>query len=264
VTRDRARKNAIRARMAASGEPYSTAARRLGAAGPADDLAAADEIVARANNTLAAPRARVEMRVDWDTSRGPERRERHRPGPVRRLAAFAATAVVKRISPETDLASMREEFKQGLMHPVGEGFVEPTADRYQIDFGSYAMMQFNGQHYSGASGRPLQARYRSRSLPDEPLELLKRLCDVTDAREVGRETVRGTPCRAIAARAGSAEFNVWIDDEHIRRVQTEDSGSSERISLSLRKTLELWDFGAEDVSADWTRLPSFRTAGPSS
>jgi hypothetical protein len=102
VTRDRARKNAIRARMAASGEPYSTAARRLGAAGPADDLA----------------------------------------------------------------------------------------------------------------------------------------------------TVRGTPCLTIAARAGSAEFTVWIDDEHIRRVQTEESGSSERISLSLRKTLELWDFGAEDVSAD--------------
>ena len=36
VTRDHARKKAIRARMAASGEPYSVAARALAASEPAD------------------------------------------------------------------------------------------------------------------------------------------------------------------------------------------------------------------------------------
>jgi len=168
--------------------------------------------------------------------------------------------VWERISPETDFASVREKLKQGLMHPAGEGFIEPAADRYQIDFGDHARMQFNGQHYRGVPGTPLQARHRSQEDPAEPLELLRRLRDVTDARPVGNETVRGTPCRVIAVRAGSAGFTVWIDDEYIRRVQTDVSGSSERISLSLRKTLELWDFGAVDGSADWTHLPSFRMA----
>lgn len=261
VTRDHARKKAIRARMDASGEPYSTAARELGAARAAGDPAAADEvIIARVNRTLASPGARIEMRTDWGSRWGLGRQERHRPGPVGRLATFAAKAVVKRISPETDLASVREKLRQGLLHPAGEGFIEPAADRYRIAFGEFAVMKFNGQHYRGASGESLEARHRSEEFPGAPLELLRRLRDVTDARQVGHETVRGTPCQIIAARVGAAEFTVWIDDEYIRRVQTKQGGSSERIDLSLTKTLELWDFGAEDVSADWTHLPSFRTA----
>jgi hypothetical protein len=51
-----------------------------------------------------------------------------------------------------DFASVREEFKQHFRHSIGEGFVEPTADRYQIDFGGYSQMHFNGQYYGGASG----------------------------------------------------------------------------------------------------------------
>jgi hypothetical protein len=260
VTRDHARKKAVRARMDASSESYSTAARKLGAARATGDPAAAEVIIARVNSTLASPRARIEMRADWVSSRGLGRQERHRPGPVGRLAAFAAKAVVRRISPETDLASVREKLKRGLMHPAGEGFVEPAAERYRIDFGEFAVMEFNGQHYRGVPGTPLQARHRTQEFPGAPLELLRTLRDVTDARPAGHETVHGTPCQIIAVRVGPAEFTVWIDGDHIRRVQTEESGSSERISLSLRKTLELWDFGAEDVSADWTHLPSFQTA----
>jgi hypothetical protein len=168
--------------------------------------------------------------------------------------------VVKRISPEADLASLREKLTGALFHPSGEGFIEPAADRYQIDYGRIAVMQFNGQHYRGAAGAPLEDKHRSEEFSGAPLELLRGLRDVTDARPVGHEAVRGTPCQIIAARVGSAEFTVWIDDEHIRRVQTGEGGSSERIDLSLTKTLELWDFGAEDVCADWTHLPSFRTA----
>jgi len=64
VTRDRARKKAIRRRMAASGEPYNVAARKLpgqaplsGPPGPApaDDAVAARAIIACAATTLAEP-----------------------------------------------------------------------------------------------------------------------------------------------------------------------------------------------------------------
>ena len=257
MTRDHARKKAIRARMDASGESYSTAARKLGADRATGDPVAADEvIIARLNSTLASSGARIEIRADLASSWGLG----HRSGPVGRLATFAAKAAVKRISPETDLSSVRERLKRALFHPAGEGFVEPAADRCQIDWGEIAEMQFNGQRYRGAPGTPLQQARHSQEDQTKPLEFLRRLRDVTDARQVGHETVRGTPCQIIAARVGSAEFTVWIDDEHIRRVQSEESGSSERINLSLRKSLELWDFGAEDVSADWTHLPSFRTA----
>lgn len=259
MTRDHARKKAIRARMDASGETYSTAARKLDAAsaggGPAAPYAV---LIARVNSTLASPGARIGMRADWGSRWGLGRPAGHRPGRVGRLATFAAKAVVKRISPETDLASVREKLTGALFHPAGEGFIEPAADRYQIDYGGIAVMQFNGQRYRGAPGAPLEDKHRWEDFPDAPLELLRRLRDVTDARPAGHETVRGTPCQIIAARAGSAEYTVWIDEEHIRRVQTEQSGSSERIDLSLTKTLELWDFGTGDIQADWTHLPSFQ------
>ena len=68
MTRDRARKKAIRARMAASGEPYSVAAAAIAAAiaaaGPADDATAVRAIIIRASNTMAAASARIERRVD--------------------------------------------------------------------------------------------------------------------------------------------------------------------------------------------------------
>ena len=63
MTQDRARKKAVRARMAASGEPYSVAARKLAGQGPADD-ADRREVIARAQATLAAATARVEIRSE--------------------------------------------------------------------------------------------------------------------------------------------------------------------------------------------------------
>ncbi len=268
MTRDRARKKAIRARMAASGEPYSAAARKLDAAG-VDDPAVADEVIARANSTLAAPRARIEARVDRDITRIGPRPEPRLPGPVARLARFATRAAWKRISPETDFASAREEFKQRFRHLAGEGFVEPAAGRYQIDFGGYAELHFNGKYYGGASGRPLRGNHHQKPPDDprhEPLELLAKLRDVTDARPVGHETVRGTPCRVVAVLAGSVDLTVWIDDEHIRRIKSKWNLSGQHASGSVLRTFELWDFGAEDGPADWTRLPNFRTAadGPES
>jgi hypothetical protein len=258
VTRDRARKKAIRARMAVSGEPYNVAARKLDAADPSNP-AVADDIVARANRTLAAPYARIEVRQDFTPSVA--RPERRLPGPVARLARRAAEAAWKRVSPEMDLATLREMFRQQFTHLVGEGFVEPAADRYQLDFGGYAEMRFNGEYYGGASGMPLRANHHQK-LPDdplqEPLESLRKLRDVTEARLVGHETVRGTPCRVVATRAGSLELTVWIDDDRIRRVQWVRNVPDKLASGSMVRTFELWDFGAEDDSADWTHMPKLR------
>src|SRR5580698_445946 len=52
VTRDRARKKSVRAQMAAGGEPYSVAARKLGRTGAAGE-AARDEVITRVEATLA-------------------------------------------------------------------------------------------------------------------------------------------------------------------------------------------------------------------
>jgi hypothetical protein len=273
VTRDRARKKAIRARMAATGEPYSAAARGLDAAGAAGaepastgNPALTAGVIARANATLAVLRARIEVRVDRDINWSLARPRPRVPRPVARLARFAAEAAWKRISPEMDLASAGEELKRNFKHLVGEGFVEPAAGRYQLDFGGYAEMHFDGEYYGGPSGRSLRANNHQKPPDDpkqEPLELLRRLRDATDARPVGHETVRGTPCRVVAVQAGSLELTVWTDDEHVRRVQSEWNVLGERANGSILRTLELWDFGAEDSPADWTRLPDFRAAGPS-
>jgi hypothetical protein len=251
--------------MAASGEPYNAAARKLDSAGPVDDPAVADEVVACANSTLATPRAQIEVRMDRDFTWSRARPKRRLPRPIARLARFAADAAWKRISPEADFASVREEFKQNFLHPIGEGFAEPTADRYQIDFGGYAQMHFNGQYYGGASGQPLRANHHQKPPDDpldEPLEFLRKLRGVTGARHVGHETVRGTPC-LVAAQADSVEFTIWIDDEHVRRVQSVWNGSDERVNGSVTRTLELWDFGTAEGSSDWTHLPSFQTVGHS-
>jgi hypothetical protein len=69
VTRDRARKKSVRAQMAASGEPYSVAARKLGSTGAADEAAARDEVITRAETTLAAASARFEVRKEVTADR---------------------------------------------------------------------------------------------------------------------------------------------------------------------------------------------------
>jgi hypothetical protein len=266
VTRDRARKKAIRARMAATGEPYSVAARELDTTPPASD-AAVREVIARVNATLAAPSARIEYRRESDL--GP-RPARPRPGPVGRLARLAAGAAWKRIAPGVDAGELREAF----FHPVGAGFVEPAAGRYQIDYGAYAQMYIDGELFGGQSGAPLRDNNRSRRAEpqnNDPLGLLGLLREVTQARYSRAETLRGTPCRVVAVLAGSAgltawlagsaELTVWIDDEHVRRIQSEARGPGPRHIGSVTQTFELWDFGTPAGSLDWTRLPSFRTPG---
>jgi hypothetical protein len=266
VTRDRARKKAVRARMAATGEPYSAAARQLGAAGPPAAPAGPADFAARVNSTLAAPWARVEVRVDREMTRLRERPARRPllPRPVARLARSAADAALKRISSgEMDLAGLREVFTENFRHLAGTGFVEPAAGRYQIDFGGYAEMRFGGEYYGGVPGRPLRANHHSKPPEEpaqEPLALLRTLRDAASVRPAGHETVRGTPCQVVAVQAGPDECTVWIDGEHVRRIQSRWTSSGEYGSAFIVQTFEFWDFGAGPGPADWTRLPDFRAA----
>ena len=253
MTRDRARKKAIRARMAASGEPYSVAARGPGAAPPDGGAETISEVIARAEATLAAPSARIEWRIDTDVTH-PERPRRRRRGPVARLA----TAAWKRLAPGVDAADLRDAFR----HQHGEGFLEPAAGRYQVDYRAYAQARVDGRRYAGLSGSPLGPRFRDdrpREEHDDPLGLLEMVRAGTDARQAGAEAVRGAMCRKVAVRAGSAKLTVWIDDDHIRRVRYAECAPGPDTAVVRSWTLELWDFGVPADSLDWSRLPSFRT-----
>jgi hypothetical protein len=162
--------------------------------------AAVREVIARANRTMAASSARIEVRVDNAVVRA-ERPQRRRPGPAARMAGRAAW---KKIAATRYAVELREAF----LHPAAEGFIEPAAGRYMIDFGGYAEMSVDGQRFHGQSGQPLQPRFRDRRPPpltEDPLALLAHLQGVTDAGYLGEEAVRGTRCQVVAVRAGSAE-----------------------------------------------------------
>jgi len=255
VTRDRARKKAIRARMAAGGEPYSVAARRVGAADAASQPADADEIIDRANRTLATPGARIELRTDTALPGRPPQ-VRPRPGPFGRLVRRAGRAAWERIAPGLDAATIREMFT----HQVGVGLLEAAAGRYQIDFGGYAQMLVGGQLFGGPSGAVVQDRNRHRRGSREvydPLGMLMLLRGTSEARLVGHETVRGTSCRVVEVRAGSTGLTVWIDDDHVRRMRFEEYASGGPPGASQTVNYELWDFGPPAGPLDWSRLPSF-------
>ena len=259
MTRDKARKKAVRARMAASGEPYSVAARELAAARPAGDATALSEVTERAAATLAVPSARMEFRIDTEVA-PVQPRQRRRPGFAGSLARRAVRAAWERVAPGWDAGRLRDVFE----HQLGEGVLEPAAGRYLIDYGGYAQLLADGKRFGGASGHPLQPRHQDRrpwEQPDDPLGFLRMLRQVTAARYAGDELVRGAMCRKVNVRADSAELTVWIDDDHIRRIQSAEYASSAHSTAARTQTLELWDFGPADGSLDWSRLPSFRTPG---
>jgi hypothetical protein len=283
--------------MAATGEPYSVAARALDSAepgarepgatepratGPVDDERVAAEpvaaepvaaepaaepvgalaaVVACAVRTLTAPSARIEIRSDTDLGRNPEQDQHRHPGLIGRLARRAVTGVLGRVAPDVDPAELGQMF----LHQFGVGFVEPAAGRYLIDFGGWAQVLTDGRRFSGRSGEPLGPRYenrRGRSWRDDPLDALRRLQGATAARWTGEETVRWTPCRVAVTTAGPDEFTVWVDDERIRRFQTVERISRRSTWSTKTETVELWDFGVPVDSLDRSRLPNFRAPHP--
>jgi len=243
--------------MAGTGEPYSVAARRLGGPEPADGEAAVRAVIACARKTLASPSARIEVRSDWEIL-WPEGGSRL--NVIGKLARFAARSVVKRVQPEVELETSMAELRDTFMHTVSEGFIEPASGRYLTDFGGYAQMVTDGKYFSGRSGRPLAGRKGEKLASRDPVAVLRQLQDVTDARYSGDETVRGTQCRVAAVSSGPAEFTVWMGEEYIHRIQSEERASG-RSTVVRTVTIELWDFDVPVGSIDWSRLPSFRTPG---
>lgn len=243
--------------------------------GPAGDQAVVREVIARLDSTLAAASARVELRFGGeDPPPGiadlPPGREDHAPGPVGRLVASAVRLAWERLAAEK-FRAWWHDLQASLVYA---GFAEPAAGRYQVSNGKDATVYTGGQHYTGSPGQPLREGRHSASVPsyrNDPLAWLRLLRGVTEARYTGEETLRGTPCRTVllskvvrelrlASRPAiseeednPAEFTVWLDEHHVRQIETDLSSPGDRGSVT--KILELWDFGVPVDSLDWTRFP---------
>lgn len=240
MTRDRARKQSVRARMAASGEPYSVAARKLtGDAEPAH-VAAVSVLRDRIDATLAAPNARIQVRSETDLGT--------RTDLPARLARFISAFVAKRMMPGMGTST------GGLL---GEGFAEPAAGRYQVYWGGgYATVVTGGRPFSGRTGEPVEEHPTTGSGAGEdwlrgPLEHMR---GVASARFSGEDSVRGMPCQVITAVTGSSEFTVWVDDVYIRRFIAKTEGLSLLGKIKAEVTFELWDFGVAEALG-WSRFP---------
>jgi hypothetical protein len=257
VTRDRARKKSVRAQMAASGEPYSVAARKLGSTGAADEAAARDEVITRAEATLAVSSARFEVRkeVTADPVTGPVQ-DQHRLGPFKRLAGSAVKTARDHMVPEQARTRLRT-----AAFGMAMGIIEPSARRFQHhqvqqDLGTLALAMVITRPELGLDRMP-----NAHVQGEDPLELLTRLRSVTTARYAGDETVRETRCRKIAVTASgsTAGFTVWVDDEHVRQIQTVTLETRERVAVTVLTTTtvtaQLWDFGVPVDSMDWPPLP---------
>ena len=241
--------------------------------GPAGGQAAVREVIARLDSTLAEASVRVELRSGFDDLIPPSRLlppEDHDPGRAERLVTGAARLAWKHAVPD----KWRERWREMEASLVTAGFAEPAVGRYQVSNGKFATVCTGGQHYTGSPGQPLPAGRQDAAAPQyrDPLAWLRLLRGVTEARYAGEETLRGTPCRKVVlskvlremrpARAASqedekednpAEFTAWIDEHHVRQLETDIFLSGNR-SLGT-EILELWDFGVAVDSLDWTRFP---------
>lgn len=269
VTKDRARKQAIRARMAASGEPYSVAARHLVGFGAAGGSMAA-KVAACAGATLDEPGARMGIRLviglPWvETAETP--REQRRDG---------AQGLARRL-----LGAL---LRKGT-HLAGEGFAEPAARRYMIDCGFGGFVCREGAVDQGRHGWrvPPPRRQSDQVSVMHWLWPLWALTGTAAARTVSTEAVRGIACQQLivqvdlarALEAGgegwpasfcpgpealtTAALAVWIDEQHVRRVRFSQSArgevSPEPADRVSTVEVELWDFGTSVAHLDWSRFP---------
>ena len=240
--------------MAAGGEPYSVAARKLGGTRGADE-AARDEVIARVEATLAAASARYEVCIQMtaDPVTAPARGG-HRRGPFRRLAGASVTAAWDHVVPAQARARLRT-----ASCGTARGIIEPSARRFRHhqvrqDFGMPGMLMA----LRPSEADPAPDAYGAAG--QDPLELLMRLRPVTAARYAGEETIRGARCRKIAVTVSStmAVLTVWADGEHVRQVQAVTPKTTERLVVTVLATTtvtaQLWDFGVPVDSMDWPPL----------
>lgn len=270
VTKDRARKQAIRARMADSSEPYSVAARNLAGSGGAAEGSPAAEIAACANATLAEPAARIGIRLviglPWAETAGTPSEQRR--GGTQGLVRGLLGAL----------------FRDGT-NVAGEGFAEPAARRYMIDGGAVGgIVCREGSVDQGRHGWrvPPPRRQTDQAIVMHWLWPLWALTGTTTARAVGTQMVRGVACqqliaeadltRALAAggegwpasfspgpEAPAAALAVWIGESRVRRVRFSQSARGEVTPEAADPVstveVELWDFGTSVARLDWSRFP---------
>jgi hypothetical protein len=261
VTRNRARKKSVRAQMAASGEPYSVAARKLGGTGAADEAAALDEVVTRVEATLAVSSARFEVHKEVTADPAADQ-DRHRRGPFKRLAGSAAKTAWDHIVPEQARTRLRTAGPG-----MARGIIEPSARRFQHhqvkqDSGMLALTMFISRPQQGLDSIP-----NAHVEKEDPLELLTRLRSVTAARYAGDETVREARCRKIAVTVSgtTAVCTVWVDNEHVRQIRAVTPATEPgvvTVLVTTAVTAQLWDFGVPVDTVDWPPLPPLRSPRP--
>jgi hypothetical protein len=241
MTRERARKQSVRARMAASGEPYSVAARKLTTDAELGDAAVVSLLRDRIDATLTAQSARIQFRMESNFGT--------RKNLPAKLFRFAVDSVLKRIAPGMEIS---------IGGMPGEGFVEPLAGRYQIYWGGRATVLTDGRQIFGRPGEPIPLNREpdSDDGDDWLLEPLEDMRGAASARFSGEDAVRGTPCHVITAATGSHELTVWVDDVYIRPVSEKIIGTSRLGGTGgTELTRELWDFGVPTGALDWSRFP---------
>jgi hypothetical protein len=231
-----------------------------------------DEVLACAERTLAAPSARIEFCRDWSFEWQMDRRRGRRRGgllrPLGRLAKATGKAVLR-------VAWRRLSGGKRPGHMCAEGFIEPPVRRHMIDFGAFAEVRKEGKRWGGASGRPIATL--DPWPPDRQIDLwwlLDVLRGTAAATVEGEETLYGVSCRRVGARVDLSRtptaavpsverfedllalpITVWIDGEHVRRVQfTEGDTPSSTLTVNIPEL----DPPVSDL--DWNRLPTFRTA----
>jgi hypothetical protein len=201
----------------------------------------------------------------WEMPPRTRRRQGGLLRPIRSLASAAGRSLLRRVSRKLD-----------FRHLSAEGVLDLQARRYMLDRGGYARLGADGKEWGGPTGRPVPTRAADVANWPTPLWLIDVLAGLTAATPKGTEDVRGTPCRrfdvivdlsraskftpgAVAApKVGRFEdllalpIEVWVDDQHVRRVRFSQDG---RID-----TLELWDVGVPLEDLDWTEFHAFRSS----
>jgi hypothetical protein len=260
VTSDRARKKAIRDRMA-TGEPYAEAARNLGMTPGAD---AAADVRAAVTQTMAEPGCRLTLREDW--AKEP---------PAPRGPLLAAVAEASRITARAIRDLVPRSLVDKLGHPyVTTGFAAPATGRYLISKPTIGEVGTGDCCYRGKPGEPLAEAFSGPLVPsNSPLFLLTLLTGFSHADLEGEEVVQGTRCRKYRVRLAARpvglhteELTAWLDGTLVRQVravvEARDYSTSALGTVTLGRrswtthTLELQDFGVSLDELDWSRLPS--------
>ncbi|MGI3784406.1 MAG: hypothetical protein ACRYG2_26905 [Janthinobacterium lividum] len=223
------------------------------------------------DRTVAARSARITARTDhsWALPSMPGRTAR---GPVASAAIGIGRTAGKAVGSAVGKGILRL-VADGAdpRHLVGQGVLDLAGRRSMIDYGSYAVLQVGAQEWSGRSGRALQTLPPATPRIGAPLWLIDLAAGVTTAVDWGIDDVEGRRWRHLKATASLPEassrhpdgmpspargryedllelpLEVWLDDEHLRRICFVDDHRTQSVTL--------FELGVDTGGMDWSRLP---------